>query len=156
MLSMFSGKKGEAIKGYIEFISEKVPEEIDSFFSKKNLSSGLGDDTFKEWVKEEFQNLRFHQEILESRALALALDSKNIIDAVSRCFNIKEDSLMKTRRGMENLAQDTTVYFLRMYSPETLAEVGRYFDISNYSTVSSIVERVKTRKSKDKAFVKQL
>jgi chromosomal replication initiation ATPase DnaA len=43
-----------------------------------------------------------------------------------------------------------------MYNTETLAKIGRYFNISNYSTVNSIVERVKTRKSKDKAFTKQL
>jgi len=152
MLSLFSGKYGKARKAYIEYISQIESEEIDNFYSKKNLSSLLGDDNFKEWVKEKFQDLRFHQEIPESRILAL--NSKNIIDAVSRCFNIKEESLMKTRRGKENLPRDTAVYFLRMYSPETLAEVGRYFNISNYSTVSSIVERIKSRKSKDRALPK--
>ncbi len=154
MLSMFSEKYGKARKAYTEFISQKESEEIGRFYAKKNLSSILGGDSFKEWVKEKFQDLRFHQDIPEARALAP--DPKNIINTVSECFNIKEESLMKTRRGRENLPRDTAVYFVRMYSMKTLAEVGRYFNIFNYSTVSSIVERVNVRKSKDKAFAKQL
>ena len=137
MLSMFSGKIGQAKKAYIEFISQKESEEITNFYSKKNLSSVLGDDDFKEWIKEKFQDLRFHREIPESRVLAP--DPENIIDAVSRSFKIKKELLVKSKRGMENLPRDTAVYFLRMYSTETLAGVGRYFNISNYSTVSSIV-----------------
>ncbi|MCK5405124.1 MAG: transposase, partial [Desulfobulbaceae bacterium] len=154
MLSMFSGKIGQAKKAYIEFISQKESEEITNFYSKKNLSSVLGDDDFKEWIKEKFQDLRFHREIPESRVLAP--DPENIIDAVSRSFKIKKELLVKSKRGMENLPRDTAVYFLRMYSTETLAGVGRYFNISNYSTVSSIVERVKIRRSKDKTFANKL
>ena len=154
MLSLFSGKIGQAEKGYIEFVSQRESEEISDFYAKKNLSSVLGDDDFKEWVKGKFQDLRFHREIPESRVLAP--NSENIMDAVSRCFKTKKESFLKTKRGEENLPRDTAVYFLRMYSTETLAGVGRYFNISNYSTVSSIVERIKTRKSKDRAFANQL
>ena len=154
MLTLFSRNIGEAKKAYIEFVSQKESEEIDKMYSKKNLSSVLGDDAFQEWVKEKFQDLRFHREIPESRVLAP--NPKNIIDAVSRCFKTKQESLLKSRRGTENLPRDTAVYFLRMYGTETLAGIGRYFNITNYSTVSSIVERVKIRKSKDKAFANQL
>ena len=59
-------------------------------------------------------------------------------------------------RGTENLPRDTAVYLLRKHSTETLAGVGLYLNIKNYSTVSSIVERVKIRKSKDKVFARQL
>ena len=154
MLAMFSGKIGQAKKAYIEFVSQRESGEIDKFYSKKYLSSVLGDDDFKEWIKEKFQDLRFHREIPESRVLAP--DPENIIDAVSRSFKIKKELLVKSKRGMENLPRDTAVYFLRMYSTETLAGVGRYFNISNYSTVSSIVERVKIRRSKDKTFANKL
>ncbi len=63
---------------------------------------------------------------------------------------------MKSRRGNGNPARDRAVYFLRKYSIETLAGVGRYFDIANYSTVSSIIDRVKNRKLNEKALDKQL
>ncbi len=154
MLSMFSEKAGQAKKAYLEFVSQKEPEEIDTFYSKKNLSSVLGNDDFKEWIKEKFSNLRYHREIPETRVLAP--EPQNIFDAVCTCFGTTKGSLVKSRRGTENLPRDTAVYFLRMYSTETLAGVGKYFDIVNYSTVSSIVDRVKKRKSKDKAFAKKL
>ncbi len=161
MLSMFSEKAGRAQKAYLEFVSQKEPEEIDTFYAKKKLPSLLGSDDFKEWVKEKFADLRFHREIPESRFLAP--EPEDIFDAVCRCFETTKGSLMKSRRGMmksrrgnRNPARDTAVYFLRKYSTETLAGVGSYFDIANYSTVSSIVDRVKNRKSNDKAFAKQL
>jgi putative transposase len=154
LLSLFSDKRGQAKKAYIEFVSQKEADEIDKFYGKKNLSSVLGDDDFKRWIKEKFQDLRFHREIPESRVLTP--DPESIIAAVCGCFNMKKESLMKSRRGKENLPRDTVVYFLRMYSTETLAGVGRYFKISKYSTVSSIVERVKLRKQGDKAFASQL
>jgi REP element-mobilizing transposase RayT len=154
MLSMFSEKAGQAKKAYLEFVSQKEPEEIDTFYAKKNLSSVLGSDEFKEWIKVKFEDLRFHREIPETSVLAP--EPENIFEAVCRCFETTKGSLMKSRRGSGNLARDSAVYFLRKYSTETLTGVGRYFDIANYSTVSSILDRVKNRKSKDKAFAKQL
>jgi len=154
MLSMFSGNIGQAKKAYIEFVSQRESEKIDEFYGKKYLSPVLGDNDFKEWIREKFQDLRFHREIPESRVLAP--DPENILDAVCRYFKITRESLMKTRRGTENLLRDIAVYFLRIYSTETLAGVGRYFNIANYSTVSSVVERIKAHKAKNRAFANQL
>ena len=55
---------------------------------------------------------------------------------------------MASKRGEENVARDIAIYLVRHYSMETLLNVGKYFDINNYSTVSSVVERVKKRKIK--------
>lgn len=154
MLSMFSGKVRQAKKAYLEFVSQKESAEIEQFYSKKYLSSVLGDDDFQGWIKEKFQDLRFHPEIPESRILAPT--PENIIGAVSRFFKIQRESLLKSRRGMENLPRDTAIYLLRKHSTETLAGVGRHVGIVNYSTVSSAVERVKNRKLKDKQYAGQL
>ena len=133
---------------------QKESEEIEKFYSKKNLASVLGDDDFKEWIKEKFQDFRFHREIPESHILAPA--PEKIFDLVSRVFKVKKESLTKSKRGTENMPRDIAVYLLRIYSKETLAGVGRYFDITNYSTVSSIVERVKVRKFADKTVANKL
>ena len=154
LLSIFSEKSRPAKKAYTEFALQTAPEKIAKFYSKKNLASFLGDDDFKEWIKEKFQDFRFHQEIPEANVLGP--DPEKIMDLVSRRFKIKKESLTKSKRGTENVPRDIAVYLLRIYSKETLTEVGRYFNITNYSTVSSIIERVKTRKATDKAFANQL
>jgi len=120
-------------------------------YSKKNLASVLGDDDFKEWIKEKFQDFRFHLEIPEYHILAP--DSEKIMDLVSRRFKIKRESFKKSKRGKENVARDLAVYLLRIYSNKTLTGV---FNITNYSTVNSIIERVKARKATDIVFSNQL
>jgi putative transposase len=152
-LSSFSEKSSEAKKAYIEFVLQKEPEEIEKFYAKKNPSSTLGDDTFEEWIKEKFQDFRFHQEIPESHILAPK--PEDIIDYVSRQFKVRKESFTKYRRGTENVPRDM-VYLWWIYTKETPTGIGRYFKIANYSKVSSIIERIKARKAIDKAFADQL
>ena len=73
---------------------------------------------------------------------------RHINGVYTQRFNIDEQTLLVSKRGEENLARDIVVYLVRHYSMETILNVGKYFDINNYSTVSSVVERVKRRKIK--------
>jgi len=67
LLAMFSEKDSRAKKAYSEFISKQESEKIVKFYSRKNLSSILGDEDFKDRIKEKFKDLRFHKEIPESK-----------------------------------------------------------------------------------------
>jgi putative transposase len=147
LLAMFSKESNQAMKTYAEFIKEQVPKEIENFYNKKNLPSILGDDNFKEWIKEKFKNLRFSREIPESKALAL--DSEAIRDLVCKEFGVENETLMQLKRGTENPARDVAVYLQRKYCGQTLARLGKDYGIDNYSSVSSAYERVKTRLLKD-------
>lgn len=148
LLAMFSKKRNPAMKAYAEFIKEQVPEEIERFYDKKNLPSILGDDDFKEWIKDTFKNLRFSREIPESKALAL--DSETIRGLVCKEFGVENEMLMQLKRGTENPARDVAVYLQRKYCGQTLARLGKDYGMDNYSSVSSAYERVKTRLLKDR------
>ena len=54
------------------------------------------------------------------------------------------------------MPRDIAICLVRHHSRETLSSVGRHFEISNYSTVSSVLERIKERKDKDISLQKQL
>ena len=43
-------------------LEEQESKKIAAFYSKKNLSSILGDEGFKDWLKKYFQELRFKQD----------------------------------------------------------------------------------------------
>jgi chromosomal replication initiation ATPase DnaA len=79
----------------------------------------------------------------------LAPSAENIIVLVCDHFKVKKEQIVTSKRGAENLPRDIAIYLVRHHSRDTLASVGRHFAISNYSTVSSAVERVK-RKEKRK------
>ncbi len=68
----------------------------------------------------------------------------------------QEEQIAISKRGTENLPRDVAIYLVRHHSRDTLSSVGRHFDISNYSTVSSVVERIKARKNKDQLLQKHL
>jgi hypothetical protein len=143
LLGMLSTKKGKRRLAYLDFVSQDDAEEMEQFYSAKKLSSVLGGDSFKEWVKEHFGHLRLHKEIPEARTLAPS--PEKIIDLVCTHFKIKKKQLMISKRGRENLPRDVAIYLVRRYSGGTLTDVGSYFGIENYSTVSSAVQRIKAR-----------
>jgi REP element-mobilizing transposase RayT len=147
LLAMLSPAKTECRRNYLDFIVQEEPEEIERFYSLKKLASVLGGESFKEWLVEEFAHLRSQREIPDSSALSPAPDK--IITLVCDHFTVKLKELMHSRRGQENLPRDVAIYLVRRHSGETLTGVGSYFGLKNYSTVSSAVERIKTRKKND-------
>jgi REP element-mobilizing transposase RayT len=147
LLTMLCEKKSGRKAAYGDFVSKGDPEEIERFYSLKNLPSVLGGDTFKDWLKEKFQHLCFHEEIPESRILAPT--AEEIIREVCDHFQVVREQFMVTRRGRENLPRDMAIYLVRLLSQATLSEVGKHFGMNNYSTVSSVVERVKLRTNED-------
>jgi putative transposase len=154
LLSMLTDKKNRQRSAYVDFVSLGEPEEIEKFYSLKNLPSILGRKSFNGLVKEKFAHLSFQQEIPESRTLAPA--AEDVISAVCEYYKISKEELFTSKRGTENLPRDMAIYLVRLFCRETLPSVGRYFGINNYSTVSSVVERGKARKAKDKSVQKTI
>ena len=148
LLAMFSEKSNQAKSAYVEFMRQHEPEEIEVFYSKKNLSFILGDEEFKDWLKEKFEDLRFKPEIPESKELALS--SNKIRALVCKTFKVENDALMISKRGTENFPRDVAIFLQRKYCGQTLAALGKDFDMANYSSVSSACERIKSRLLKDR------
>ena len=145
---MFSVKSNKAKRAYLKYMSEQEPEEIEYFYSKKNLPSILGDDDFKEWIKEQFSSLRFNSEIPESKELALG--SSKVQELVCKTFRVDLDALQHSKRGTENIPRDVAIYVQRKYCGQTLIELGKDFGMDKYSSVSSAIGRTKHRISNDK------
>jgi len=154
LLAMLSRQKSRRKAAYLDFVSREEPQEIERFYSLKNLPSVLGTDDFKEWVKDKFTHLSLQEEIPESRFLAPS--AEQIIAAVCDHFNVKQELIYRSRRGTENLPRDVAIYLVRCLCRETLIGVGRYFGLHNYSTVSSVVARIAARGNSDRRFQKQL
>jgi len=154
LLSMFSKNKTDQKTAYLDFVSLGEPKEIERFYSLTNLPSVLGSDPFKQWIKEKFKHLSDQDEIPRSRDLAPTADY--IVSIVCEHFKVNKETLAVSKRGIENLPRDVAIYLVRFRSRETLAVVGQHFSISKYSTVSSVVERIKARKDKDKTLQKHL
>lgn len=154
LLSMLSKKRSGRLASYKDFASLDDSEKTERFYSLKNLPSVMGDDSFKEWITEQFQHLCFREEIPESRLLAPSADE--IIATTCEHFQLTKEQLCISRRGQENLPRDVALYLVRILTRKTMPEIGKHFEISNYSTVGSAVERMKHREARDIDFQKIL
>lgn len=154
LLAMLSTEKRRRKSVYLDFVAQGEPEEITSFYAMKKLPLLLGGDKFSEWIKEKYYHLGFQQEVPEAQILALT--PQEIIVQVCSYFNLDEATLMKSRRGVENVPRDIAIYLSRRYCRKNLTEIGEHFELSNYSTVSSAVERIKVRKSNDRDLMQHL
>lgn len=154
LLAMLATKKNKQRSSYIDFISKGDSEEIERFYSLKNLPAILGDKTFKEFIKEKFSDLLNQPEIPESKILAL--EAEKVISAVCQYYSVSRAGLFKTRRGVKNLPRDAAIYLVRSLCRVTLPGVGSEFGIKNYSSVSSAVQRVKSKIKSDNQIGKEL
>ena len=101
-------------------------------------------------IKAIYQWPKIDKEIPASKGLAP--DLNRIISEVSRCYEINPTALTAVRRGIENEPRDVAVYLIRSMRSEPLMRIGPEFGLKRYSSVSSVVMRMKTKLQKDRKF----
>ncbi len=154
ILKLFSKSKPESIRLYKRFVLKETPEEINRIFGRKKLPSVLGSKGFIDWVKGKYFTLKDFGEIPETKRLAP--DVGKIKSLVCATYKIKEDDLYVTRRGFFNEPRNVAAYLIRRLRNDTLKVVGEELGIDKYSTVSSIVERVKSQMKADGGLQKRV
>ena len=151
ILGMFSKDKRSQLISYKRFISSEESAELIHYYSKKNMPSILGDKIFVKLLKDSFLKKKKEKEIPESTKLCPEVI--DIKQAVCAYYQIEETDLLMSRRGVENEARDFAMYMLRVIRSERLIKIGEEFNLSNYSSVSTAIERIK-RKMDSKKFRK--
>ena len=148
ILSLFAKDRKEGINTYRKFVVMETPEEINRIFSQSKFPSMLGSESFINRVKERFFHKKRHDEIPESRKLAP--EAEKIKKAICNAYGIEESSLLSSRRGVLNEPRNVAIFLLRRLRGEKLNDIGRQFGISKYSSVSSVIEKMKREISADR------
>ena len=148
IFSMIAVNPRQQIKGYRAFMAEDENESFIEKMKEKKLPSVLGEQTFVRMIKDKFFDRKRHIEVPESKRLAPSGD--RIIKAVCEHNGMDEAQLLLTKRGTNNEARSMAIYLFRYLKGESLNNIGEAFDISSYSTVSSIIERFKVRMHADR------
>ena len=126
---------------YTQYFMKETPEKINKIFGQRKWSPIIGSDVFLDCVKETFFEKKRHVEIPESKALAP--ETEKIKEMVCRSYGVKNEDILFSKRGMRNEARNTAIYLLRQLRGVKLDKIGREFGLTNYSTVSTIIERTK-------------
>ena len=154
ILAMLSSNKQKSKQAYLNFMAKDEPEEILELYEKKKLPSVLGSEQFIAWVKETFFDAKRHNQIPESSHLAPELS--RITGAVCSYYDVSEKEILQTRRGTLNEARNVAVYLCRILRRDTLLEIGKSFNMAGYSSVSSTIDRVQKKLTRDKKFRKRV
>jgi REP element-mobilizing transposase RayT len=143
ILDIFSTDKKLQIAAYKRYVSLEESEDLSKYYSKKNTPSIIGREDFVNSIKKRFSKKKKETEIPESEKLCPeAVDIKR---AVCAHYEIKEADLLKSQRGLENEPRDLAIYMLRMIRAERLTEIGKEFNLSHYSSVSTAVDRARRK-----------
>ncbi len=94
------------------------------------------------------------EEIPETKILVF--NKKRIKDSVCKVYSVDIRSLYGIHRGVTNEARNTAIYLTRVLRRDSLKEIGKEFKISNYSSVSSIIEKMKADLLSNKKLKKQV
>jgi chromosomal replication initiation ATPase DnaA len=135
-----------------ELLSQDAKEDIYQFFTKKNLPSLLGSKEFSNQIKRRFFASLIHPEKPASKQLAL--ESKTVIELVCRRFGLTETEVLRQKRGVSNTPRDLAIYLVRKRSLCKLEEIAEIFRYSNYSGVSTALERITRQLQIDADLVK--
>ena len=86
-------------------------------------------------------NGKRHKEVTDSKNLSP--DAERIKEEVCRRYAVAMDELHSSGRGITNEPRNVAIYLLRSLRGDNLEEIGREFNIPRFSSVSSVVERMR-------------
>jgi putative transposase len=151
---MLAANPPERIEAYRKFVVQKDDKELVQLFSRKRWPVFLGSEKFIAGVKGRFFSKKADSEVPQGKDLAPDLD--RLLEVVSRGYRVKREDLFYSRRGQYNEARNVAIYLARRLRGDRLKEIGEAFKIGGYSTVSSVVQRMKVGMERDELLRKKV
>ncbi|WP_372680205.1 transposase [Desulfosarcina sp.] len=152
--SLLTENRQRGIYHYRKYMDAGGGESVASVIDEKKWPSMIGPADFLDWVKGKYYNLKQHEDVPESKKLAPSVELINQI--VCDFYRIQPDGLYKSQRGVFNEPRNSAIYLVRKMRHDTLKEIGDQFNLEKYSSVSSIVERMKRQIDDDSKLGKRI
>ncbi len=150
IFSLFTENRQEWVKRYRQFISieDDEEDEIAAVLEGKKWPSILGPQSFIDWVKGQHYALKSDEEIPDAKTLDP--DADLIIETVCAFYNVNRDDLCKSKRGEFNEPRSAAIYLMRKLRRDSLKRIAGQFQMEKYSSISSIIQRLKLRMQRDR------
>jgi len=147
VLGMLAKGEADRLTLYREFVSMADSEDLLEVFSRNKWPWALGSEGFVTTIKDQFFARKLDDEVPESKELAPDVDGMK--RAVCEFYRVKEAELLVSKRGSFNEARSVAIYLTRRLRRDRLKEIGEAFQVKTYSSVSSVVERLKAALAAD-------
>jgi putative transposase len=140
VLSMLAKNKGQERKAYAALVGSEESAGILGFFAKSTLPAIMGTEKFINRIRSRFYMPKFRGHVPQSKIFALPIDV--IKRTVTKAYKIKPERLVVSRRGVFSEPRSVAIYLARQHSGKTLLEIGREFNMRQYSSVSTVVQKM--------------
>lgn len=154
VLRVFSEDSAEAGRAYRRFVGVEDDAGLLKMFDQERWPVTLGSEAFVERLKRRFARKRVSSETPQLRDLMPDMD--HIVRTVTDYYGVEVDDLCRSRRSWFNEPRNVAVYLSRLLRGDGLRQIGDYFGINHYSSVSSVVERLKSRAARDAGLRKRV
>jgi putative transposase len=154
ILGILTSDKSKQMRAYRRFMAADEDEKITGILDHKKWPSLLGPRNFIEWVKATYQDLKGSNEIPQIRELYA--DPDRIISGVCAYYSVKHKDLFISNRGTFNEPRNVAIYLMRKLRRDTLSDIGKTFQMEKYSSVSSVIGRLKYRMRNDSKLKKRV
>ena len=154
VLSMLSKDKANRLRTYRHFVAMNDEDGIIRMYERKRWPSFLGSEGFVNSIKEKFFSRKADEEVPQSRELAI--ESSKIRKTVCEFYKIRERELLLSKRGMFNEPRNVAIYLTRRLRGDSLKQIAKEFGMSKYSSVSSVIERLKKLAAEDRKLRKRV
>jgi REP element-mobilizing transposase RayT len=148
VLSMLEENKSKRRQAYLDFMKQEESETIRTLYGKKKLPLLLGAKDFIDDIKQKYYDKTIIKEMPQVKELFL--DKSWIEKNVCHVYQIEGSELMKSRRGNHNEARNVAIYLLRKHTGASLRDISFSFGMNSYSSVSSVIMRIKQEMEGDK------
>ena len=154
ILSMLTSDPVSQVSAYKHFVHMNDSKELLGVLESPKWPPFLGGKQFLNWIKQTFFESKREKEVPDS--VHLAPDLSQIKAAVCDYYSIHVSILHKTQRGVPNEPRDVAIYLMRLLRQEDLQTIGKNFGLCNYSSVSTVIDRVKSHMDKNRMFRSQV
>lgn len=154
VLSMLEENKSKRRQAYLDFVKQEVPKTLSALYEKKKLPLIMGAKDFIDGLKQKYHHKTGIKEV--SQVKELFLDKCLIEEAVCGVYQIEVADLLKSRRGNNNEARNVSIYLMRKYAGASLTDIGARFGMNSFSSVSSVIIRIKQAMERDKNLRRQI
>ncbi len=148
ILDLLTDNKISQIRVYRQFVAVDDDKELEDVMARKKWPSLLGPQEFMDWVKATYRDIKGSDEMPQMRELYP--DTDRIISRVCDYYDVACEELFTSKRGTFNEPRCAAIYLIRRLRRDSLKEIGKVFNLEKNSSVSSIIQRMKTRIQNDR------
>lgn len=149
-LRQLKGPASKRAVNYRKYVKDGVDEEMQHFYGKKNLSSIMGDEKFRNAAKKK-RSATAARGVSRGANAKWRPNCKAIISAVAKQFKVTEASIYKAARGpgSKNVPRWVAMYLCQELSASTLQSIAKLFKLQRYGTVSTTVGKLRAEFEED-------